>query len=235
MIWKKQHERIFSLFLTNSEHKFSDISKAIGLRTNLLNYYLRDFLKQGILQKEDDYYRVSGSAEYLIPFFQQLTGSERLKLPVVLVAIVKKDKVLLIKRDKRPYKGYWGLLGGKIRFNERLFDTAVRTAMNEAGLRIKCVSVCHVADEFLCESFVKHGWLLFLVKAQPLLNSEAKSALWFNLSSLPSKIIPSDKWLIEDCLSKSVSFSELVISEADGLVKNFHHKDLKTHARARLS
>jgi ADP-ribose pyrophosphatase YjhB (NUDIX family) len=44
-------------------------------------------------------------------------------LNVSIGAIFKDKKLLLIRRKKEPYAGFWGLAGGKVKFGEN-FETA---------------------------------------------------------------------------------------------------------------
>lgn len=41
---------------------------------------------------------------------------ERNPLPVVLIALFDKNKILLAKRKREPYKGFYGILGGRQTF-----------------------------------------------------------------------------------------------------------------------
>ncbi|OGZ72567.1 MAG: hypothetical protein A2908_01700 [Candidatus Staskawiczbacteria bacterium RIFCSPLOWO2_01_FULL_38_12b] len=51
--------------------------------------------------------------------------------------IVKDDKVLLSKRDIAPYKGYWHLPGGMVRYKESFDEAAERILKSELGLKPK--------------------------------------------------------------------------------------------------
>ena len=44
--------------------------------------------------------------------------------------IIKKGRILLVKRAKEPYRGYWGLPGGKVEAGEKP-DHAVVREVNE--------------------------------------------------------------------------------------------------------
>lgn len=51
--------------------------------------------------------------------------------------VVHDGKVLLIRRGKEPYKGFWSLPGGGIEDGERLRDTVKREVFEETGLIVK--------------------------------------------------------------------------------------------------
>lgn len=46
------------------------------------------------------------------------------------------DKVLLVKRNRQPYKNCWNGIGGKIKENETCFDAAKRESIEEANIVI---------------------------------------------------------------------------------------------------
>lgn len=49
------------------------------------------------------------------------------------------NKILLIKRNTIPFKGYWGLPGGRMDQGETLEQTAVREVKEETGLDVEIV------------------------------------------------------------------------------------------------
>ncbi len=49
------------------------------------------------------------------------------------------SKILLIKRNTVPFKGYWGLPGGRMNPDETIEQTTVREAKEETGLDVEIV------------------------------------------------------------------------------------------------
>ena len=49
------------------------------------------------------------------------------------------DKILLIKRNTIPFKGYWGLPGGRMDPGETVEQTIIRETKEETGLDVKIV------------------------------------------------------------------------------------------------
>ena len=219
-VWKQQHQRIFSLFLDKQQLSHSELAKQAELKPNLLSYYLNQLIAQGVLVKRDESYAVAKNAEHLIP--RQTT--ETVKLPVVVFAIEHKGKILLLQRKKRPYSGYWGLPGGKILQHESIADAAKRISLRETGIDVKQVETCTVIDERVTENgTVKSGWFIFVAKAslKSLPKELPENCDWFDAKSLNCKLIPSDKWMIEQALSKTMSVHEFFIEERDGRILNF--------------
>ena len=56
----------------------------------------------------------------------------------VVIMLFNRDysKLLLIKRNKKPYKGCWNGIGGKIENDETPLEAAKRECMEETGISI---------------------------------------------------------------------------------------------------
>lgn len=52
------------------------------------------------------------------------------------VALIDRDKVLLIQRARKPYFGMWSLPGGRLEAGETPEQAAEREIMEEVGLRV---------------------------------------------------------------------------------------------------
>ena len=50
-------------------------------------------------------------------------------------AILKDNKILLIKRKNEPFKGKWALPGGFIEYGEKVEDAVVREVVEETGIK----------------------------------------------------------------------------------------------------
>lgn len=59
--------------------------------------------------------------------------------PIVAVGavILKDNNVLLVKRGNEPYRGYWSIPGGRVRFGERIRDALRREVREETGLDVE--------------------------------------------------------------------------------------------------
>jgi len=51
--------------------------------------------------------------------------------------IVAERRVLLIKRAREPFSGFWALVGGFVEYGETVEEAAVREAKEETGLDVK--------------------------------------------------------------------------------------------------
>ena len=58
------------------------------------------------------------------------------KFVVILLFTKDSKKVLMVKRNKPPYKDCWNGIGGKIEENETEIQTAIRECLEETGIKI---------------------------------------------------------------------------------------------------
>lgn len=219
---KKEREDIFALFVRNHRLKFNEIEKQLDIRSNHLSYHLTKLIEDDILEKVDEYYILTKEAEKMIPFFAHITGKEQGPLSIIAAAIVNNNKICLLKRSKRPYKGYWSVIGGKLRLHESLQDTAIREAKEESGLDCKFDKLCSVLHERVLNSntYTVALVIFFCKLTTDQINIKKEDdegeLAWFDLDNLPEKIIPSDKLMITELLNKDFSFVSLTMEDKDG-------------------
>jgi 8-oxo-dGTP diphosphatase len=77
-----------------------------------------------------------------------MSSNPELPCPVASVAVVTlcDGQVLLIRRDKEPYRGKWSFPGGSIEPGETSREAARREALEETGLAIEVLDVAEVVD-----------------------------------------------------------------------------------------
>ncbi len=69
--------------------------------------------------------------------------------PGASVVVFRGDEVLLVRRGKRPYHGFWSLPGGEIQWGETAADAARRELKEETGLLALNLTLGDVADGIL--------------------------------------------------------------------------------------
>ena len=219
---KTEREQIIMMFAQNNELPFAAIEKATGLRSNHLVYFLKQLQDEGLLEKHDTIYRVTLKGQSLIPNMVHLTGKESPPLAVVVAAIIKDGKICLLHRKKRPFQGYWGCIGGKLRQGETIIDAAVREAKEETGLDVAFEQYCGLCHEHVKENgVIKHSFLLFVCKMKvvsgELVSSNEGQVDWFDLNNLPTdKIVPSDLYMLEKMVPAKVPLHYSVMHDNDG-------------------
>ena len=68
------------------------------------------------------------------------------KLNVVIVYNKEKDKLLMCKREKEPYKGKYNLVGGKVEPNENEITAAYRELEEETGITKDDINLKHLMN-----------------------------------------------------------------------------------------
>jgi len=133
---------------------------------------------------------------------------KELPLSVVISALIVDNSLLLIKRIKGDYIGYWGLPGGKVEKDEHLSDAAVREIYEESGIESEFSEHLGFVSEHLIENgiILKH-FLLHICELVPK-TTEIREGIegnlkWFNMNHLEEmkeNIIPSDYLMIENMI-----------------------------------
>ncbi|MBU0471333.1 MAG: NUDIX domain-containing protein [Nanoarchaeota archaeon] len=228
---KKEREQIFELFLNHEKLKFNEIEKAVNVKSNMAAYHIEKMIEEGLLGKKGLYYYLTKKGEQYIPIFEHIIGEELSPTPVVLVSIVKDDKILLIKRNKRPYKDYWSMIGGKIKLDETFEKTSLRLVKNKTNLNGEFKSINAVFHEQVTEEqTIKHSFILFFTKVEvqneEFKESKAGKLQWFKIEEIKEKeIIPSDYWLIKNKLNSKVKIESAEMKEKNGKISELRFKD----------
>jgi len=221
---KLVQKKILDLFKENEKLKFNEIEKFLKIRSNMVSYHIGEMKKEKLLEKRGEYYHLTKETERHLPFF---CSDGMSPLPIVLVALINKNKILLHHRIKRPYKGYLSLFGGKMFLEESLEDAAKRNIQQKANINAEFISTnCVLHERVSGENITKHGFMLFFVemhtKETEFKESEYGRPEWFDIEDLKQKkIIPSDLWLIENKLNQKIDYVSAVMSENEGELSSF--------------
>lgn len=76
-----------------------------------------------------------------------MNDKEEITLTADIVIRLGDGSIVLAKRKSEPYKGEWGLPGGKMDGNETIEATAIREAKEETGLTIQIDRVIGVYSD----------------------------------------------------------------------------------------
>lgn len=202
--------------------KFNDILRFTEMSSNKLSYQLNLMRESDFIINEDGFYSLSINAQKLIPYFSQIFKKEVGVLPVVLGIVRKDDKILLIQRKKMPYKGYWGLFGGKQICGETIPQTIEREVLEESGLEAKFTKANGVVYERLIENGTsKHSFLFVitsLVSDSDDVEEQNEGAVaWFDFDDVVNNrvknIIPSDLNFLKKYSEREVDVEHVVMEE----------------------
>ena len=64
--------------------------------------------------------------------------------PTASMLIIKKDKVLLAKRDVAPFKGQYDIVGGFLKYGEHPDAGVLRETVEETGLKVRIIKMLGV-------------------------------------------------------------------------------------------
>jgi len=183
-------KKILRLFTEKEKLKFSEIEKLLKIRSNKLAYYLKNLIKKGILEKQNENYKLSETAENLIPYFSEKTSP----LPVILIRIGNNKNCFLCKREKRPFRNKLSLPGGRLLVNETIKEAVKRIMKEKYNINAELSKIISVSLEIVKRKSKKmHSFILILVEAMTKnkvkLESAAKNRK--NIISSDYKLITS--------------------------------------------
>ena len=195
-------KKILSTFLYNHKLKFNEIEKQTGIRSNKLTYHLNKLIKKRILIKEKNYYKLSETAESLIPYLTEKNAI----LPVILISLRDKEKIFLYKREKRPYKDKLGLPGGRIIVGETILKATKRIMLEKCYIKCKFKKVNSISlEQVKKDKKIIHSFLLILITA------ETKDKInYMDPKKYKNKIISSDYKLIKSNLRKEIKILNII-------------------------
>ena len=118
---------------------FAELQKQTELTSDHFNFHIKKLVDADFVDKLDDGYRLSRKGkEYANRMDTDDHEIER--QPKVSVALLverqngDRREFLFQQRLKNPYFGFWGRLGGKVRWGESLTEAAARELTEETGL-----------------------------------------------------------------------------------------------------
>lgn len=192
---------ILEQFLYHSELKFSEIEKNVKSRSNKLAYHLKKLVKEGIIEKIGENYKLTQTAEKIIPY---ITKKQAI-LPAVLIAIPKNKKIFLHKRTKRPFLGKLSLPGGRILIGETPKQATLRILkekfqINAEFVRTNSISLEHVKKN----NKIIHSFFLILCTAKT-----KNKVKYYDPEKEKKEIVTSDYKLIKNDLNKEIIIPEI--------------------------
>jgi len=206
--------KIFKQFLYNEELSFSEIFHKTKISSNLLAYFLKKLIKEELLKKRNNgNYKLTLQGEKLIPFHTDQKSPN--PLVVILLGIKKNNEVLLVKREKRPYKDLWSLVSGRMLLGESIEEATKRIFEKKLLSTCEFKKISSVVHERFIEGESKHSFVFFFVEVIPIKKTiEHEGLKWFNISKIPkSKTIASDYFLIKNKLNSKIDVVEEILNK----------------------
>lgn len=162
------------------------------MREELINLPLFDSKMLGVLRQKLGKIRKAPKKEY--DNFRKYFA-----FSCVDLVILDGNSVLLTKRTRNPYKGYWHLPGSMIHKSETMQEAAKRSAKEELNLKIKIkkpIGVYESLDGFRHD--VSHGFLAQVAGGKIKTDFQSSDIGFFK--TLPKKTLPHHRLMIRDAL-----------------------------------
>lgn len=124
-----------------SNLRFRDLNTS-DLSTDQFSFHLNQLVKQDLISKSSQLtYQLTNQGKIVAEFIDTRIAQfeEQAKVSVSVVArrtCKNTQEILIQKRGKHPYFGYWGTITGKVRKGELPVEAAKREFMEETGLTI---------------------------------------------------------------------------------------------------
>lgn len=120
--------------------------------------------------------------------------------------VIKDGKILLVKRNHEPYKGFWAIPGGYVEWDETFEEAVVREVREETGLKtkIKIFIGVYSAPSRSPEHTITVAYLLEVLSGKVKKSEEATDIEWFGFDNLPPLAFDHEQ-IIKDCLKKFFS------------------------------
>ncbi len=136
------------------EATFSQLQKRTNLDSDHFKFHVKRLVELDYVAKVADKYRLTPKGkEYANKLDTDQNTIERQPKTSVIVFLQDADgKVLVQERLKHPYYGFWGYLGGKIRWGETILQAAARELHEESGLGAESFTYRGVYHEHVASS-----------------------------------------------------------------------------------
>lgn len=119
---------------------FAELQKDSGLSSDHFNFHIKKLLASDYVEKKESKYTLTPKGkEYANRMdTDDIEIEKQPKVSVVLIVerhVDGRREFLCQQRLKQPYYGFWGRLGGKVRWGESFEAAASRELEEETGLR----------------------------------------------------------------------------------------------------
>jgi len=124
------------------------------------------------------------------------------KRPLIAVdgVLIKDGKILLVRRGKEPFRGYYALPGGFVEYGETVERAVVREVYEETGIKTRVKELLGVYSDPNRDPrghVISIAFILEYIEGEPHGRDDAEDACWFDLDDLP-RLAFDHKKIIED-------------------------------------
>ncbi|TFF95749.1 NUDIX hydrolase [Candidatus Thorarchaeota archaeon] len=126
-------------------------------------------------------------------------------VPTVDVIIYDQERIALIRRGQKPFKGQWALPGGFVEYGETVEEAAVRETREETNLDVRLVDVLGVysaPDRDPRKHTISTVFVAEAVGGELMGGDDAADAAWLPLKSLdPSSLAFDHSTIVRDMIA----------------------------------
>ena len=196
---------ILKLFQYEENLKFTDIERALKVRSNKLAYHLKNLTKKGVLTREGSYYCLSETSEHIVPYLSE----KKPIIPVIIIKIGDKKNCFMHIRKKRPFKDKLSLPGGRQLLSESINQTVERIMKEEFNTNAKLRQIHSVSMENLLKNkkIIQTDMVIYVsatTKDKIVLTEVEKNK---------KKIITSDYFLLKNDSNKKIDIQTINTKE----------------------
>lgn len=118
--------------------------------------------------------------------------------------ITKDDKILLIKRGRSPFSGFWALPGGHLDFDETLDDALKREVKEETNLKVISLRLFGVYSnpKRHPKQAIAIAYIVGTI-GKPQASDDADEIKYFSVNKLPPKLAFDHQRIIDDYQHRS--------------------------------
>ena len=120
-------------------------------------------------------------------------------IPVTCCILVKNDRILMSKRDKkkREFPGYWEFPGGKCNTNESIKNCANREIKEELNIEVEFKKIIYKKMKFKNKYNLYYCLCNIINDKEIKKNNEIGEYRYFNINDIINlKLLPGDKNII---------------------------------------
>ncbi len=197
--------------------------------SNSFAYHLKVLEEDNLVEKIGNHYQLSHNGRKFTAYLDGESGGKHaFPLVGVVMIIMHNDKFLMLKRTKEPFYGYWGFVGGKLKFSQYIMEAAKEELKEETGLECDLEFKGLFSSKTYNNNSLSYNHQLFVIKAinpKGTLIESTREGInkWFSYEEIKDlKTFPNILHSIEIARSKTFRWIE-----ADRFQKNDKFVDIK--------
>jgi ADP-ribose pyrophosphatase YjhB (NUDIX family) len=211
---------ILKTLLFNKSARFTELNTT-KIGSDHFTFHLKRLLELGLLEKmADDRYELTNTgkefANRLDTDVNQIERQAKVAVRMIGVRFLEDKKEYLIQqRLKQPFFGFYGTIGGKVKWGETLFEAGERELLEETGLtgKLTFIGIQHKLDYSKGDLLEDKFFFLLRcedLKGELLENFEGGKNLWITkeeIFKLPD-VFPNMPEVIKMIDADEISFFE---------------------------